>query len=431
MNNENLKILNPFKKLYGELTRWRNLEIKEMLDINPRVQYLPEYDMKPDTDWYGIKALCYDGADYKGKKTKVFAHIGYPETHDNKKVPAVVLVHGGGGHAFPEWIKIWNKKGFAAIAMDTTGFIPRADRKGIIGTEASKMDGEYERELYGDLAEEGYILGPNNSAMTDCDLPLSDQWMYHAVSDTILAHNILLNDDKIDKNKIGICGISWGAVITSLAIGYDTRYAFAVPIYGSGYLDYEPSPTLPKVFKKETVKRLWSAADNFDKVSCPVLWKCWIYDAAFSIGANSLSYLATKKNDSYLSMSPDMYHSHFHGWTSKESYRFAECIINNKLPLIKVIDEPKGFSDISFAIKIPEDFHNVSAEVFYLTKPMEYDENNNMIHKWQGVKAEINDNRVTAKIPDKAYCYFVELKGFADGETYTTDTSLIEHNDMY
>lgn len=217
-----------------------------------------------------------------------------------------------------------------------------------------------------------------------------------------------------------------GAVITSVAIGYDTRYAFAIPIYGSGYLDYEPSPVLPKVFKEDSVKKLWSAAENFDKVGFPILWKCWTDDFAFSIGANSLSYLATKKSGSYLSISFDMNHSHFAGWSSKESYRFAECIVDNKLPFIKVSNEPVGFSRISFDIEIPEDFEDITAEIFYLTKPMEYDENNNTIHKWQGIKADINNNIVTGKIPDGVYCYFVELKDMVNGEVYTTNTSLIE-----
>ena len=70
---------------------------KEILNIKPRVQCFSEYDMKPDTKQYGVKALCYDGVYYKGKKTKVFAHIGYPKMKDGEKVPAIVLVHGGGG----------------------------------------------------------------------------------------------------------------------------------------------------------------------------------------------------------------------------------------------------------------------------------------------------------------------------------------------
>ena len=393
--------------------------------VLPRIQNFPEYDMKPNTEWFGIKSICYDGADYNGKKTKVFAHIGYPNIKGVEKVPAIVLVHGGGGHAFPEWIKIWNEKGFAAIAMDTTGFVPREDRKGLIGTEAYKMDGEYEKELYGDFKEDGYVLGPYNSEMLDCDLPLGDQWMYHAVTATILAHNILLNDERIDSEKIGICGISWGAVITSIAIGYDTRYAFAIPVYGSGHLDYLPAPKLPTVFGEEKVKKLWSASDRFDRVTFPILWHCWAYDTAFSIGANSQSYIDTKDSDSYLSISFDMGHSHKQAWDSKVCYRFAKKIIENKLPLIRVVNEPQGFGDISFKIQIPEDFCDVTAEIFYLNEPMKYDENNNPRHKWQGIKAEINDDYVIGNIPDGTCCYFVELRGKVDDIEYISDTKVV------
>lgn len=402
------------------------MDIAKILNIIPRVQYLPEYDMKPDTDWYGIKALCYDGMDFKGKKTKVFAHIGYPHSDDGKKVPAVVLVHGGGGHAFPEWIRLWNERGFAAIAMDTTGYLPKEEKKGIIGTEAPNMTVDYVQELYGVFSEDGYTLGPGNSGMSDCEKPIEVQWMYHAVADTVLAHNLLLNDERIDSEKIGICGISWGAVITSIAVGYDSRYAFAIPIYGSGYLDYEPSPALPKVFKKDCVKKLWNAADNFKNVDFPILWKCWSADACFSIGANSLSYLATKNKGAFLSISPDMGHSHYRGWISKESYRFAEGIINGTLPLIKVINEPEVFSEISFEIEIPHDFEDVTAELFYLEEPMEYDESNVMIKEWHSVKACVDGNTVKSKIPESAYCYFVELKGSVNGEVYVTNSSLVE-----
>ena len=34
------------------------------------------------------------------------------------------LVHGGGGTAFADWVKLWNSRGYAAIAMDNCGSIP-------------------------------------------------------------------------------------------------------------------------------------------------------------------------------------------------------------------------------------------------------------------------------------------------------------------
>ena len=398
---------------------------EEFYNIYPRIQPLPEYDMKPDSIYHGIKAFFYDGADYKGKKTKVFAHIGFPEMKQGERVPAVVLVHGGGGHAFPEWIRLWNERGFAAIAMDTTGFVPREDKKGLLVTETATMPKDYVHELYGALSGQGYTCGPDNSRMLDCDLPHDEQWMYHAIADTILAHNILRRDERIDREKIGIAGISWGGVITSLAIGYDNRYAFAVPIYGTGHLDALTTPKLPSIFRDPKVKSLWSAADRFDKVCYPVLWKNWVYDTAFSVVGANMSYKDTQKSGSMLSMSIEMGHSHIDAWKNEDGYRFAQGIVGGFLPLIKPCEQPKGRGDISFGIEIPSDFSEITASVYYLTAPIEYGEDNRLTQSWTALEARIENSTVYAFVPDDAVCYFVELKGTVNGKEYISDTEII------
>ena len=39
-------------------------------------------------------------------------------------MPGIVLVHGGGGVPFASWVKMWNDRGYAAIAMSVTGDFP-------------------------------------------------------------------------------------------------------------------------------------------------------------------------------------------------------------------------------------------------------------------------------------------------------------------
>lgn len=112
-----------------------------MLDVTPNITYMPEYDPKSSASgansWSNIKALTYDGVEIDGEKTKVFAYIGYPEgVSSTNKAPAIVLLHGGGGHAYAEWVKLWTDRGYVAIAMDNTGYFPSeagqgACRKGI------------------------------------------------------------------------------------------------------------------------------------------------------------------------------------------------------------------------------------------------------------------------------------------------------------
>ena len=56
--------------------------------------------------------------------TRVFAYYGLPKVAPGTKVPGMVLVHGGGGTAFDAWVRLWNSRGYAAIAMDTCGCVP-------------------------------------------------------------------------------------------------------------------------------------------------------------------------------------------------------------------------------------------------------------------------------------------------------------------
>ena len=81
----------------------------------------PQYDRQD----YNVNAYFFQSVDYEGSPTYVFAYVGIPDnaSKDNP-VPGVVLVHGGGGTAFADWVKMWNDRGYAAIAIDTEGKIP-------------------------------------------------------------------------------------------------------------------------------------------------------------------------------------------------------------------------------------------------------------------------------------------------------------------
>ncbi len=183
-----------------------------ILNATPRVEYFPAYDPYGEMDgisFRGIRALAYDGVDLEGMHTKVFAHIGYPEDaggtfpentsctvpeNASGPIPAVVLVHGGGGHPNDKWIRLWNQRGYAAIAMDTTGYFPQSpapfySERNIEGLE---------RKLIPPFAEDGYTVAPAKSDMHDGALPVGNQWMYHAVAQVSLAHNSLRADPRID-----------------------------------------------------------------------------------------------------------------------------------------------------------------------------------------------------------------------------------------
>ena len=337
--------------------------------MDPNVSHIRDYD-PVDGAWANIQAITYDGAKIGSQKTKVFAYLGFPQgASAHKKVPAVVLVHGGSGHAFAQWIKLWNDRGYAAIAMDTTGYFPSALGRGKAGSHGDAASW-WHYGLYGPFLENGYVNAPDNDRMQQVPYQnVEEQWMFHGVVATIMAHNVLLKDERVETSRIGICGISWGSVIASIAIGYDTRYAYAISVYGSGHLSHSLS-FFREMFAHEKVRKLWSAEDRFHMVKIPTLWLAWVDDSNFSINANTRSYGALTDPYTVLSLKQAWHHSHPAGWAPEEIYRFADSICYGKDNMVTCLSAPAG-REISFAIGKP-DLETVTAKAFYLTQKLSY-----------------------------------------------------------
>ena len=180
----------------------------------------PEVFEAPELQVEGVKALFYAGPTYRGKPTRVFAYAGFPPQKDGAggiKVPAMVLIHGGGGSAFDRWVKVWNSRGYAAIAMDLCGCVP-------VGTY-----GNWKRH------EQGGPMGWDASFGQLGD-PAQDQWTYQATGAVMLAHSLLRSYPEVDAERIGVTGISWGGYLTCVVAGVDSRFKLAAPVDGCGFL---------------------------------------------------------------------------------------------------------------------------------------------------------------------------------------------------
>ena len=267
-----------------------------------------------------LKAIYFEGLDYQGKPTKVFAWLGMPEdkaaNESDKvpaKVPAMVLVHGGGGTAFKEWVARWNARGYAAISIAVEG---QTDKRSEDGESWEKHEwaGPSRVGIYGDAKEE-----------------FKDQWMYHAVADTVLANSLLRSLPGVDADKVGIMGISWGGVITSTVIGIDDRFAFAIPTYGCGDLSEAPNQYGKSLGNNAAYKEVYDPMLRFDKVKMPTLWFSWPEDRHFPMDKFANCY--HEVSGSYtVSLIPKLGHGHGPPWNKPDSYAFADSIIKDDKP---------------------------------------------------------------------------------------------------
>ncbi|NEW05770.1 prolyl oligopeptidase family serine peptidase [Paenibacillus sp. SYP-B3998] len=340
-----------------------------------------------------IKAIFYEGLIYQGRPTRVFAYYAIPESSSREKVPGVVLVHGGGGTAFKEWVRIWADRGYAAIAMDLEGHLP---------TEKNP-DGIWPGHEWSGPARQGEFA--------DYELPLEDQWMYHAVADVMLANSFLRSFDKVDSDKIGVHGISWGGIVTSLVAGVDERFSFAIPVYGCGYL-YEASnkygqsfASMPPAYS-EKIKHFWDPSSYFTRISIPMLWVNWSHDPHFPLHLFSKSFEASKGGlmSSNLSIHFGLRHSHSAGWKPQEIYTFADQITCGGMPLAQVINQE--ISENSVKVVYESAVPVVKAELRYAANTTNWFEMNWIIGE---AHIDTSSNVIIALITEEMSAFFIQM----------------------
>ena len=211
-----------------------------------------------------VTPLFLEGEPFRGRETWCFAFFGVPEwaTPENP-APGIVLVHGGLGTAYPEWVRMWVRRGYAAIAVDTCGALPIA-----------ASDGSWLANPEG---------GPRGWGRVDAaDEPERDQWTYHAVAAAIRSHSFLRSLPNVDARAIGVTGVSWGGFLTCILAAADSRLAYAAPVYGCGF-NHEQGGLAAGQPLSAKWATLWDPCVFLPRAKCPMLWVDGTNDFAFSL----------------------------------------------------------------------------------------------------------------------------------------------------
>ena len=297
-----------------------NAEFRQLDALMQKIRHAQNdnpVDLKPRKD--GLFEFYLDGEPSEklgSDRAKIFSILGVPENPSGTPLPAVVLVHGGGGTAFAHWVRLWNEQGFIALAISTEGHTDQA-------YDPTSRPRQWMGHLYSGPARTGQY--------GDLDKPVSEQWMYHAVSAVIRANTYLRSRSDVDLSKIGVVGISWGGIITATTMGFDDRFAFAVPIYGAGAL-----ATIPNQYgalaSKPAYLDNWEPTLRLSNFMAPVLWVNGRDDTHFSLGALSDTVLTASMSQSF-AIVPGMKHGHANGWRRQEPYVFAKTIISSDQPV--------------------------------------------------------------------------------------------------
>lgn len=230
----------------------------EHLKTTPRIrEYPPEFHSE-------ATPVFMEGEPFHGRETWCFAYYGVPDwATPSNPAPGIVLAHGGLGTAYPEWVRMWVRRGYAAICVDTCGGLPIRTPD---NAWLANPDG-----------------GPRGWGRVEAaDEPVRDQWVYHAVAALMRSHSFLRSLPCVNADRIGLTGVSWGGFLSCILAAADDRLRFAAPVYGCGF-NHEPGGLAAGQLLSETWASLWDAAAFLPFVRCPMLWVDGTNDYAFSL----------------------------------------------------------------------------------------------------------------------------------------------------
>lgn len=360
----------------------------------------------PEFEWVDstgpVRSLTYGGLEYQGKSTSVFAYYATPGTlagdpSKDKNLPAVVLIHGGGGTAFRQWVELWAKRGYAAIAMDLGGARPNEGQNPHDRKNRTRLPNG----------------GPNQddaAKFHSIDSPKAEHWPYHAVANAILAHSLVRSFPEVDADRTAVTGISWGGYLTCIVASLDNRFKAAVPVYGCGFL-HENSAWL-NIFDKMTPSQrdkwveLYDPSRYLPACRVPIFFVNGTNDFAYPLDSYMKSYRAvpqeTPKN---IRVTVNMPHSHPAGWEPKEIGMFVDQELNGggRWPQVHVSESGSlsgyaGYGIIRIAIHSTVDSANPINKRSWQSKDVFISPNPVILEPWAGI---------TAVPPKEAAAWFV------------------------
>ena len=382
-------------KTDGQLYTDGVIQFPASLWEQPEFEYDPELD-PTNLSCDGVKAFFMESPlTYQGKPTKIMGYIGFPEgASEQEKVPGIILVHGGLGTAYPDWVKLWNDRGYAAISIDTEGGQSKPDNMMYSGLHD-------ERNKYAN--DSVFTAGPtNNGFVFESIDKIGESWMYHAVGSVILANSLLRADPRVDVDQIGITGISWGGIITNIVVGYDDRYAFAMPVYGSIGIDGSASG-FGTIYPSQQAAEIWDTVEPMKLSTTPMLFLNGNKDFAFALDGTTKALKAAQNG--FMCIKNNLNHGQDYGANPGELCVFADAVTGKDNQIIQITRYPtKSLPTLEFKLGSAVRIENI--KLWYTTQAKA---NSDALWDNRAVTWEEGRNSVKLTYPEDATYAYVNI----------------------
>ena len=291
------------------------------------------------------------------KEGEFFAYYGIPSTPPPPGgYPGIVLIHGGGGTAFPIYTKRWIKKGYAVIALDWYNQRPilKEHTKNVI----------IDRKPLTDSAIQDHVCN---------------------VANMVLAHSFLRAQKEVNEERTAFVGLSWGSWYGAMLAAVDPRFKGGVEIY-CGDVKPESSKFINGRFHHAgRIPLYWIASTNDQNMTLETL-------------KNAFAEYPELENKTIVNNLP---HGHV-GFDFAACFRMAAYFTGSQPTLPKL-----G--------AIQQEGQKISAKILHPGKGIRFallcytDSRREVYHEreWKSIPAEIRGDTISALLPEGAHQFYL------------------------
>lgn len=310
----------------------------------------------------GMDALLVSGRGPNGSSAEFFCYFAKPEgAVPEGGFPGVLLVHGGGGTAFPLSVDAWRRAGFAVLAPDWYNCMPAPGL-----TNGSPVEGRLPRiELPG---------GRRNDQRAN-------------VANLVLAHSLLRSMTGVNSERTVYVGLSWGSWYGAAVAAVDPRFRGVVEIYCG---DARPSDRLVN-------GRFLHAA------KCPMWWVVGTNDQNVSPASSQAGFDECPTHFGH-AIVPRLPHSHV-GYEFGSVMRMAKFFAGagRSLPVLGRATISEG------AISARVERSGASEGRAVLNYTVDRSAQKPHMRRWLSAPAELKGGVVSAKLPDGVFQAYLSL----------------------
>ena len=320
----------------------------------------------PVSAWPGLKSLMVSGKGPNDTSAEFFCYYGRPEgPAPEGGFPGVVLAHGGGGTAFPNYTKEWIDRGFAVIALD----------------------------WYNQRPAPGLTNAPPGE-VTVPRIPLEGgkrQDHVAVVANMVLSHSLLRSFPEVNRERTVFVGLSWSSWYGTCVAAVDDRFRGTVLIYCA-----DRNPAQP-------TRRALVDGRFLHAVKSPAWWIVGTNDRNVTPETSQAGFDECPKHWGH-AIVPNLPHSHC-GFKFESVMRMAKHFACGEPALPRLGDLSVTDGVATAKILSP----GASQGRAFLSYTL--DRNVPVAHerKWISAAADIDGDIVRAKLPEGAYQAFLSL----------------------